>query len=598
MEKRTNIGIKGQDFFGHCPQCLTSCDEEIRSLIHSFPRGVVVERSGYSLDSAGPNSVTGGAGIRINYIDRGNVMLAPARAANSGKETGARGDPMVSDYEGTWLWRSISEALAYFSKPENADKVNCGGAGEIVLDADGNPINRGTSLPTAFGIASDVYYNKRSDFVWFPVCGDLEVYDSGSTPWQHKTEYVKPGGGLGPGFGGMGGMGGMTGGMGIKTNGETFFVFLKSACSDTSASRRSQHPHMVGVQDGLLRSVGSARTGWPSKYNRGRKFDNHEEVKKVGLYRLTATEKLGRVNTYIMCDPNNCGSPPEYVGFGNSQNPCTFAPHPTIPWLTVRTCKYPDGMLPAVPCGLVVKYRASCIGYRCENGDVVGEVANSIQGTFFDTYNEALDALIDYGNRQVAPLNRSPPVLWNSFGNLVPQCGFNIEGLGRLEVPEVWKEAWREYPPCDYYTYPPICPPPIDHPRTLVSAAYWSGWGSRIIDLGFGGRYGGGGGHAAKSALGRDGVIGGIDSSASLNGFQITTKDDSLDLTKSSPVEISGGAVIGVQYYEADLSYRSDGAAINKDWYLNFGSPIYERALEFLGAYQSIPPFDISITLK
>jgi hypothetical protein len=224
----------------------------------------------------------------------------------------------------------------------------------------------------------------------------------------------------------------------------------------------------------------------------------------------------------------------------------------------------------------------------------------------FDTYNEALDALIDYHNRQVPPIgrrghpgtNRANTSTYAYEHQLIPECGFNIDGLGRLEVPEVWKEAWTERGTCDWSYYPPICQPAINHPRTLVSAAYWSGWGSRIIDMGFGGRYGGGGGYAAKSALGRDGVIGGIDSSASLNGFQITTKDDSLDLTKSSPVEVSGGAIIGVQYYEADLSYRSDGAAINKDWHLNFGSPIYERTLELFGNYQSIPPFDITMTLK
>ena len=80
MEKRTNIGIKGQDFFGHCPQCVTSCKEEINSLIHSFPRGFVIDRSGYSLDSSGPNSVGfGGLGamglsFRIYYIDRGDSV--------------------------------------------------------------------------------------------------------------------------------------------------------------------------------------------------------------------------------------------------------------------------------------------------------------------------------------------------------------------------------------------------------------------------------------------------------------------------------------------------------------------------------------------
>ena len=77
------------------------------------------------------------------------------------------------------------------------------------------------------------------------------------------------------------------------------------------------------------------------------------------------------------------------------------------------------------------------------------------------------------------------------------------------------------------------------------------------------------------------------------------TSDDFINLDDDTPVGISGERVlIGIEFYQAHLSHGGDGAAINKTWNLNFGSPVYQRELDFQGNIISIPPLDVSLTLK
>ena len=44
---------------------------------------------------------------------------------------------------------------------------------------------------------------------------------------------------------------------------------------------------------------------------------------------------------------------------------------------------------------------------------------------------------------------------------------------------------------------------------------------------------------------------------------------------------MESAAIIGVEFYEANISYDGDGAVINKEWNLDFGSPIYQKQFPF-----------------
>ena len=630
MEKRTNIGIKGQDFYGHCEQCLTSCGEEIELLINGFSRGFVAERNGYQLGARGDFLLTHSSPypnpsfdvIQYSNIDAANLVLdinsegqtfeypkgpGPQNDKDTFRYSNAGPDGLFSQippynncrtfgssHDGTWraFAGGESEARAYYSRPitdelawKGIKAMRCQ-IGETVLDAAGNPVNRLTGYSNSIMIAQDHYRVPKSTIDYFPLCGDLEVYDS--SLWQYRTMYQPP-----QPFDPYSRI--ITPPM-VPTNGESFFLFMRSVCSDSSASQRSQHPHMVGVSDGKTkRQQFSTDMSFPSKYNRGRKFDNHEEVKKVGIYRTVHLERFGSVDTWLVCDPNDCGSK-QYVGFDNPQNPCTYGPHPIYGGSGWRTCKYPSGYLPEVPCRLLTKYRFNPYGLP-----VLLDPSSPEEEVEYDTYQEAFDALIAYGNKKIPAiefLGARGYILGEFRSQLLP-CQFAVKAFGRVEVPEVWAEACDQIipvidpTPFDYERPPDIIVP---HPRVLVEQAYWKGWGAQFPSAGSS--------NLNRSSQPADRYntrnrIEGFDTSARLSGFKIVTSDDFINLDDDTPVGISGERVlIGIEFYQAPLSHGGDGAAINKTWNLNFGSPVYQRELDFQGNIISIPPLDVSLTLK
>jgi len=213
MEKRADIGIRGQDFFGHCPQCGTSCEDEITSLANKFCEGFVAE-----------------AGDESNII-----------------------------------WHELKEKpLVYPPVPE---------CGETVLDTDGNPVNRGGG--PAFGKVYNVF-NIQNRFDIFPVCGEMEVQDSGNYYYEFERAGIWN--------------------QSLDSTNELFFLLLKSVCLDTSISERSQHPHIVGTN-----SRSSGNFGINRGENRSRQFDNHEEVKKIGLHREISVANLGTITEVFTC---------------------------------------------------------------------------------------------------------------------------------------------------------------------------------------------------------------------------------------------------------------------------------------------------------
>lgn len=421
MEKRANIGIRGQDFFGHCPQCGTSCEGEITNLVNKFCEGFVCE--------AGDESNT--------------------------------------------VWYELKEEpLVYPPQP---------GCNETVLDADGNPVNRDST--EELGKIYNVF-NIQNEFDIFPVCGEMEVQDSGDN--YHEFERA--------------GIWNQT----LDSTNELFFLLLKSVCSDTSISERSQHPHIVGTN---RRSSGNFGTNRGE--NRSRQFDNHEEVKKIGLRREISVANLGTITEFFTYDQ-------EYIN-------------------------------------IITEYRARSL---------YGKTSTH------DTLEEAFDAL---------------------KSEISFPCGgtYKYLGLGLLCNSQVLAYGKTTVTPLIF---------PSD-PRPAEPSSSWHGYS--YINLGI---------DDFESTLGREVhisryhinryVLQGLNGAINLNGFNVSTNDDAFDLSSTeSYYPISGSSLIGVEFYQAHLSYGSDGAAINEEWPLEF-TRIYQKQLDFNGETIDIPPMTTTITLK
>jgi hypothetical protein len=381
---------------------------------------------------------------------------------------------------------------------------------ETVLDADGNPVIRGGT-----SILGKVYnvFNIQNRFDIFPVCGEMEVQDSGNYYYEFERAGIWN--------------------QSLDSTNELFFLLLKSVCLDTSISERSQHPHIVGTN-----SRSSGNFGINGGENRSRQFDNHEEVKKIGLRREISAENIGTITEVFTCEE------------------CEY--NDDWPHKKTQECV-----------NIITKYR----------------VSNSFESSFFgatyDTLEEALDGL---KSLKGIPFFGGDSY-WSGMGKADYKnlrsgllCDSQVLAYGKTTVtplsfpsdprPAKPSSSWNRY----FYNNPGL---PEDLESTL---------GRRVH---FDPTYG----YSMGTLRGLNGVIG-------LNGFNVSTNDDAFDLSSTDAYyPVSGSSLIGIEFYQAHLSYNSDGAAINKEWPLEF-TQIYQKQLDFNGETIDIPPMTTTITLK
>jgi hypothetical protein len=135
-------------------------------------------------------------------------------------------------------------------------------------------------------------YLKQESFSIFPVCGDLQVKDSGS-------DYISVQAGKTGGTGNL-----PDGGYGVRPpteestwDGEGLFILISSDCPDPHPARSSEHPHMVGRS--TEPTYQSRVYPYPLLKNPDhsdeREFDNVEQKKYLGMSRLTYAINAGSV---------------------------------------------------------------------------------------------------------------------------------------------------------------------------------------------------------------------------------------------------------------------------------------------------------------
>lgn len=532
MEKQANIGIKGQDFYGYCPHCTTHCKEELSNLLSGFCRGLVIDVMGNT------------SGI--------NATAVPMTVLS---------DPYWPD-QARFSFIHINDPDDYWAEltPLSTKQVECMcecTGGEQVTDRYGNPVIRGGSeIRNRWNV-----FGKLDRLNLFPLCGELEIQYSGNNYHSFSREqYIEPV------YDYSTWPPKVTPGYYVTTNHEVFFLLLKSVCSDTSPSKRSQHPHMVGVdRDYHYKRPSRSDKRWGKWKSRGREFDINEFPKKMGLSRQTIGYSFGTVTEIESCDTQECQD--TCAGFRTPPFQPS-APGDPSPWdcATITNGVYTTSM----------NCRASTVfvagGLQTEHmGDLYNPYDGDMLGVF-STYDDAYNAVVrehvrKYTNNQTTGTSSyhvgSDPGVKGDGGRVIP-C------QSRLMV---YGGDGNQY--------------------SLSDADY--GWPYESV---------------SKSALGRSVRLGNIQYShslstqgnivgANLNNFNVFTDDDSFDLsstdryyqvsaeplprTNDHPGGGQGyygvkGQPLGLEFYQAHLSYRGDGAAINTDWLLDFGSPIFSKA--------------------
>ena len=400
-----------------------------------------------------------------------------------------------------------------------------------------------TTQDTVYGILEEVRL--------FPVCGKLEVQDSGSNYYQMTRNNY-----------------------GTNEHHEILFLLVKSVSPDASISIRSEHPHMVGTSNldnvsYYYRRFGAAAlTGG---INRGRRFDNNEEFRNVGMQRTLRAVELGKITIKACCEEGACK---------NSATDPIY--DPKFRW-------WDDGQ-PGTTCNNNTKYFPEAHATSGMQGDPDyyamgqpelspggrdGEANREPKGTMrewqrwdfqgYDTHAEAYNALLELS--------------YLTYINRFPQADQSFA-----------TSTQNEFAVLQYGKGPPVLELYGELPRPANWAKYESAAGG-------------------KSQLDRDVItkrdatrgtsdgLNGVGHDVNLYNFNLYVDNDSFDLDSSTGyyplaettgVGLSGGtapmesaAIIGVEFYEANLSYDGDGAAINKEWNLDFGSPIYQKQFPF-----------------
>ena len=546
MEKQANIGIKGQDFYGYCPHCTTHCKDELSNLLSGFCRGLVI-------DVIGNTSGT-------------NATAVPMTAVS---------DPYWPD-QGRFSFVHINDPDDYWAEltPLSTKRVEClcecgyGFSGGGVTDKYGNPVIRGGSeVRNRWNV-----FGKLDRLNLFPLCGELEIQYSGNNYHRFTREqYIEPvydysdfrnsGGRLPPKL--------ITPGHYVTTNKEVFFLLLKSVCSDTSPSKRSQHPHMVGVdRDYHYKKPSRSDKRWGKWKSRGREFDINEFPKKMGLSRQTIGYSFGTVTEIESCDTQECQDTCDGFTTGppwrkrGDPSPWNCATITNGVYTTSMNCRastvfVAGGLQTAKQTGL----------YNPYDGDMLG---------VFSTYDDAYDAVVREHVRKYTGSQTSGASSYDASGG-----DQGVRGDGGRVIPcqsrlMIYGGDGNQYSFADSDSVWPY--------KSVSKSAL--GRSVRLGSIGY------------SHNLSTQGNIVG----ANLNNFNVFTDDDSFDLSSTDryyPVSVEHlprtndhpgggqgyysvkGQPLGLEFYQAHLSYRGDGAAINTDWLLDFGSPIFSKAFSW-----------------
>lgn len=337
MERSVTTGMQPEDFFGRCPTCSVECQDDILKLISKFCQGIVIEEAvpssdcpssiAFATESRGgwPSfDVTGGSDddsilqittkrettpgdIRFGsslpcYNDGGkwcdtyNTLYkqigdfngpghgcGPAQYANrmilhpSSREPGRY---LSTEYTGQWS--HIEDPERWSNR--NTDHTDDWATGReswtenVSEEVSGCPEFAFISSMTT--IETVDLYTKEERFVIFPVCGELRVEDSGDDYISLTSE--SPG----------------SFGTTITDDIEAVFILISSDCPDPHIAKSSEHPHMVGrtTAKATFSDFGSA-TGYRKNpaYSDEREFDNVEQKRNLGMYKLTYATKIGSV---------------------------------------------------------------------------------------------------------------------------------------------------------------------------------------------------------------------------------------------------------------------------------------------------------------
>ena len=581
MEKKAAIGINGQSFAGQCFRCWTSCGSEIAKFTSKFPQGISVDaQNGASNPSLLYTMVGDLSQSRLYdqsaYWDENpGYSLFPVNLTN-GVFTVRNKEATIDGCE-----PKEREVIPDFWDPSQPPRivpeVDCIGPPNCGYWTNPNDFQFGNAPPDLSTkqwvkgdctTTQDTVYGILEEVRLFPVCGKLEVQDSGSNYYQFtRSPYGTP------------------------EQHEILFLLVKSVSPDASISTRSEHPHMVGTSNldnvsYYYRRFGAAAlTGG---INRGRRFDNNEEFRNVGMQRTLRAVELGKITIKACCEEGACKNSatdpiynPKFRWWDDGQRGTTC---------NNNTKYFPEAHATS---GMQGDPDYNAMGFggpfgqpKLSPGGRDGEFNREARGTMrewqrwdfqgYDTYAEAYNALLELS--YISGINRFPQTD-QSFATST-QNEFAVFQYGKgppVEEPHGYHGGiWHG---------PPKPPKP----------ANWA-------------KYSGAGG---KSQLDRDVIVkrhiggrattieslSGVGHDVNLYNFKLSVDNDSFDLDSSTEyyplaetmgAGLSGGtapmesaAIIGVEFYEANLSYDGDGAAINEEWNLDFGSPIYQKQFPF-----------------
>ena len=315
MEKSVTTGMQPEDFSGHCPTCSVECQEDILKLISKFCQGLVVELTGASLSSSlaweandgWPTfAVSGGANANSflevaskREVQRGDIRWGMDHRSLYQDDTPIMSascpymqyGPFVPPSPGFPPVQFPSNSGLNWTK-RNTDHIdnlsNSNSSASVGVDdiVEGVPDFAFNSVTTV--IETIDLYSTEEHFAIFPVCGKLRVDDSGAN-------YIPIKACLNETVLGADGRTVNRGDCRTTYDTEALHILVSSDCPDPYIAKTSEHPHLVGRG-----SEPDTVDTYPHKrenpaYSDKREFDNVEQQMHLGMCRTTYAVKVGSV---------------------------------------------------------------------------------------------------------------------------------------------------------------------------------------------------------------------------------------------------------------------------------------------------------------
>ena len=307
MEKSVTTGMQPEDFSGNCPTCSVECQEDILKLISKFCQGLVVELTGSSLSGLQwqpketgdwPSFVVSEGGNANSFLEvaskrevkRGDIRFGYSHLYEDDHPSlrgrcpgyGPRGPYPVrfpADSGLNWTKRN-TDHIDSLSNPENSADV---GVDEIINGVPDFAFNSVTTV-----IETVDLYSTEDHFAIFPVCGKLRVEDSGTSYIPIKSCVNKV---VLDSYGNNVNIGSCE----TTNDTEALHILVSSDCPDPHIAKTSEHPHLVGRS-----SEPDTVDTWPDKrenpaYSDKRESDNVEQQMHLGMCRTSYATKVGSV---------------------------------------------------------------------------------------------------------------------------------------------------------------------------------------------------------------------------------------------------------------------------------------------------------------